>query len=88
MSEQAPPSDVGGLGALPQLPFVWPAGTLQARPLQQSEVAVQAPPLDEQALLPQRSTPVESARQGAPSQHSDENVHCWPPAMQHGAWPV
>ncbi len=79
--------DDGGGGALPQVPLVWPAGTLQSRPAQQSAFEVHLPVVFEQAE-PQRRTPVESGKQGAPLQHSDENVHWLPAAMQHGAWPV
>ncbi len=61
-------------GGAPQVPLVMPAGTLHLRPEQQSASAVQAPLVLEQAL-PQRSTPFASGTQGAPLQHSDENVH-------------
>ena len=77
----------GGGGGAPHVPTVAPGGTVQGKPAQQSPLEVQAPPVGEQ-LVPQRKTPAESGRHGAPPQHSDENVHCWPPAMQHGATPV
>lgn len=77
--EHAWPMSVAG--GVPQVPLVWPAGTLHFRPAQQSASAVQTPDGLEQAV-PQRSTPVESGTQGAPLQHSDEKVHCWPAAMQ------
>ena len=83
--EQVPMSPGGG--AAPQVPLVWPGGTVHRRPLQQSAFDVQAPVVFEQ-LVPQRRTPVLSGKQGAPLQHSDENVHCWPVAMQHPGWPL
>ena len=68
-------------GGAPQVPLVMPAGTLHFRPLQQSPSAVQTWPVIEH-MVPQRLTPLASGTQGAPLQHSDENVHCWPAAMQ------
>jgi hypothetical protein len=67
---------------------------LQVWPVQQSPVVVQAPPAGTQVVPPsgggrrQRSTPWPSGTQGAPPQHSEENLHWSPPAMQHGALPV
>jgi hypothetical protein len=79
-------SPFGGGGA-PQVPTVPPGGTVHGRPAQQSPLVVHAPPDGEQ-VEPQRRTPEESGKHGAPPQHSDENVHCWPTPMQHGATPV
>ena len=78
----------GGGGTAPQLPAVLPVGTLHARPEQQSEVAVHGPLAGEQLFAAQRSTPLESGKQGAPPQHSDEKAHCAPAAMQQPGWPV
>jgi hypothetical protein len=97
-SEQVPPSPTGvgvpmspvfggGGGAPWQVPLVEPLTTTHARPVQQSELAVQTWPFIEH-IDPQRRTPMLSGRQGAPLQHSDEKVHCWPCMMQHGGWPV
>ncbi len=72
---------------VPQVPAVWPAGTMQDRPVQQSDVEVQTPP-DIEQLVPQRSVPLESGRHGAPLQHSPEKVQVLPALMQHGATPV
>jgi hypothetical protein len=66
---------------------------LHVPPAQQSPVEVQAPP-DFTQVGPvgdggrQRSTPLASGTQGVPPQHSAENVHWAPPAMQQGATPV
>lgn len=79
--------DDGGGGTAPQVPLVWPGGTVHRRPAQQSASEVHTCVAFEQAL-PQRSVPVLSGRQGAPLQHSDENEQTLPAAMQHGAWPV
>jgi hypothetical protein len=69
--EQVPMSPGGGL---PQVPLVWPDGMLHKRPEQQSAFEVHAPLVFEH-IVPQRRTPPESGKQGAPLQHSDENVH-------------
>jgi hypothetical protein len=78
--EQLVPMSPGGVTA-PQVPLVWPGGTVHSRPAQQSPSLVHLPLVFEQAL-PQRRTPPESGKQGAPLQHSAENVHCAPVAMQ------
>jgi len=76
----------GGGGAAPQVPLVAPGGTVHFRPAQQSTSAVQTPVVFEHCV-PQRRTPFESGTQGAPLQHSAENVHCWPAAMQQPGEP-
>jgi hypothetical protein len=81
------PMSPDGGGGEPQVPTVCPAGTLHKRPAQQSAFDVHLPVVFEHCV-PQRSTPFESGKQGAPSQHSDEKVHWLPAAMQHGALPV
>ena len=86
MYEHAMPMSPGGGGAAPQVPLVAPAGTVHFRPEQQSASEVQTPVVFEH-IAPQRSTPLESGTQGAPLQHSAENVHCWPVAMQQPGWP-
>ena len=74
MYEQAgvPMSPAGG--AAPQVPLVWPDGTLHKSPAQQSAFEVHLPVVFEH-IVPQRSTPMLSGKQGAPLQHSDEKVH-------------
>jgi hypothetical protein len=63
-------------------------------PAQQSLDDVQTPDVWTQVGPPlgfgawQRRTPAPSGKHGVPPQHSDENVHCAPAAMQHGALPV
>jgi len=76
-----------------QRPVKEPRATPQVVPAQQSPVVVQIPPAATQVgpvgdLGWQRSTPLESGKQGVPAQHSEEKAHCWPVAMQHGATPV
>lgn len=71
----------GGGGAAPQVPTVEPDGMLHKSPEQQSAFEVHWPLVFEHCV-PQRRTPLGSGKQGAPLQHSDENVHCWPLAMQ------
>jgi hypothetical protein len=91
-----PPSCGGGGGgaAGTQVPASWPGTTEHAFPAQQSLVDVQRPLVLTQVGPPPGawgwhfSTPAASGRHGVPPQHSDENVHCWPAAMQHGALPV
>jgi len=69
------------------MPVGEPGGMVQVRPPQQSEVDVQTPP-DATHMVPQRRTPLESGTQGSPLQHSAENLH-WPPAaIQQGGTPV
>jgi hypothetical protein len=81
-----PPSGTGeGLGlGLPHTPLVWPGGTMQTLPLpaQQSEVAVQAPPVATQVFMPQTNLPVLSGMQTLPLQQSAEVAHAIPAAMQ------
>jgi hypothetical protein len=77
----APPSVPVGNGGTSHLPEVAPGGMMQARPAQQSPFDVQTEPTGWQVTPPsfsarQRSTPPASGTQGAPPQHSDENVHC------------
>ncbi len=83
----APPSVPVGVGGTPQVPVLEPGGMSQVRPWQQSPLVVQLPP-DMTQALPQRSTPLLSGTHGAVLQHSDENLHSAPAAMQHGAVPV
>jgi hypothetical protein len=91
-----PPSGGGGGGDATgtHVPPSWPAGMEQAFPLQQSLDEVQRPDVATHVIPPsgdgawQRSTPELSGRHGVPPQHSEENVHWSPPAMQHGALPV
>jgi hypothetical protein len=65
-----------------------------ALPAQQSLDDVHSPEVCTHVTPPsgagawQRRTPALSGKQGVPPQHSDENVHCAPAAMQHGAFPV
>jgi hypothetical protein len=81
------PMSPDGGGAAPQVPTVWPGGTVQSRPAQQSAFDVHWPVVFEHCE-PQRSTPLESGTHGAPLQHSAEKVHCCPGSMQHGGWPL
>jgi hypothetical protein len=91
-----PPSGGGGGGVATgtQVPESWPATIEQPFPAQQSLDEVQRPDVWTQVGPPpgagvwQRSVPAASGRQGVPPQHSEENVHCAPAAMQHGALPV
>jgi hypothetical protein len=83
--EQLVPMSPGGAPA-PHVPLVWPGGTLHKRPAQQSPSLVHFPVVFEQPV-PQRRTPPLSGRQGAPLQHSAENVHCWPTAIQQPGVP-
>jgi hypothetical protein len=61
---------------------------LHVRPVQQSPVLVQAPPLATQVVVPQRSTPWASGTHAAPSQHSLEKVQRLADSTQQGRWPV
>ena len=86
MYEHDEPMSPEGGGAAPHVPLVAPAGTVHLRPVQQSASEVQTPVVLEHEA-PQRSTPFESGTQAAPLQHSAENVHCWPAAMQQPGEP-
>ncbi len=81
-----PASMPGGGGGMVHVPLGEPTGTTQVRPVQQSDVAVHTPPSGTH-IDPQRSTPDASGTQGAPSQHSAENVHASPVAMQQPGVP-
>jgi hypothetical protein len=77
-----------GVGGGAQVP-VPPAATLQTRPVQQSPVAVQVPPLGTQTMPPslgvvvrQRSVPVESGTHGLKWQHSAAVLHVCPGCRQ------
>ncbi len=72
------------MGGGPQVP-VPPPAMLQTKPVQQSPVAVQVPPLETQTMPPslgvvvrQRSVPVESGTQGDRPQHSAAVLHVSP----------
>ena len=84
----------GGEAAGVHFPASCPAMIVHALPAQQSLVEVQTPFVATQVGPPpaaggwQRRVPPASGKQGVPPQHSDENVHCAPAAMQHGALPV
>jgi len=86
-----PPSGVelGGGGGGPQLPLAAPGVMLQTMPVQQSPVAVQAPPVFTHTTPPslggverQCRTPVESGTQGTSPQHSDAVLQVWPALRQ------
>jgi hypothetical protein len=86
-----PPSGagVGGGVGVPQTPLEAPGVMLQTLPVQQSPVAVQAPPLGTQTTPPslggvdrQCRTPVESGTQGTSPQHSDAVLQVCPPCRQ------
>jgi hypothetical protein len=79
----------GGGGAATHVPLSWPTTIEHLPPVQQSLDDVQVPSrFTHFGPVEQRNVPLASGRQGTPPQHSDENVHCAPAAMQHGAWPV
>jgi hypothetical protein len=78
----------GGGGAAVQVPASCPAISEHVPPAQQSLDDVQVPARFTHFAAEQRSVPFASGRQGDPPQHSDENVHWAPAAMQHGAVPV
>jgi hypothetical protein len=90
-----PPSGAGGGGSATgtQVPASWPATIEHPVPAQQSLDDVQTPDFWTQvgpvaACGWHFRTPCASGKHGVPPQHSDENVHCAPAAMQHGALPV
>jgi hypothetical protein len=66
---------------------------LHVKPAQQSLGEVQTPP-DITHVGPvveggrQRRVPIASGTQGVAPQHSEENMHCSPAAMQQGGVPV
>jgi hypothetical protein len=84
-----PPSGVEMGGGAPQTPLGAPGVMLQTMPVQQSPVAVQAPPAFTQTMPPslggvdrQCRTPVASGTQGTSPQHSDDVLQVWPACRQ------
>jgi hypothetical protein len=82
------------MGGFPHKPAGCPGVMLQVRPAQQSLVDVQTSAKGTHTTPPpsgrfmQRSWPSTPGTQGAPPQHSAENVQMSPPWMQQGSRPV
>jgi hypothetical protein len=75
----------GGLGLM-HVPVVEPGGMMQAKPLQQSLVAVHAPFSGTQLIEPHTSSPLGPGTQGSPLQQSPDEAQA-PPAETQAPMP-